>query len=73
MNLTINLDDKDVELFEKYANEKGITVSELVCQTVLRRIEDDCDLRLYQEAMAEFSCNPRLYSVGDIERKFMLD
>ena len=29
MNLTINLDDKDVELFEKYANENGITVSEL--------------------------------------------
>lgn len=73
MNLTINLNDKDVELFEKYASEKGITVSELVRQTVLGRIEDDYDLRLYQEAMAELSCNPRLYSFGDIEREFMLD
>ncbi len=73
MNLTINLNDKDVELLEKYANEKGITVSELVRQTVLDHIENDYDLRLYQEAMAELSCNPRLCSVGDIEREFMLD
>ena len=73
MNLTINLNDKDVEILEKYANEKGITVSEFVYQTVLSRIEDDYALRLYEESMSEFSCNPKLFSVGDIEKELMLD
>ena len=59
-------------LFKKYAELNGITVSELLRQSVIERIEDEYDLNAYKEAMAEFKKNPVTYSLDEVEKELGL-
>ncbi len=62
MTISLRLKDTDAMLFKKYAEMNGITLSELVRSSVIERIEDEYDLKAYEEAMAEFQENPVTYS-----------
>ena len=56
-------------LFKKYAEMNGITVSELVRQSVLQRIEDEYDLKAFEKAMADYLKNPVTYSLDEVEKE----
>ena len=69
MTISLRLNDEDTVLFKKYAELNGITVSELLRQSVIDRIEDEYDLNAYKEAMAEFKKNPVTYSLDEVEKE----
>lgn len=66
--ISLRLDDADSVLIRKYAELNGISVSDLIRQTVLDRIQDEYDLKAYQEAMEEYRNNPVSYSHADVVR-----
>lgn len=68
MIISLRLNKKDAKLFKEYAKSNGMTLSELVKSTVLERIEDEYDLKAYNEAMSEFEKNPVTYSLDDVEK-----
>ena len=72
MTISLRLNDEDTVLFKKYAELNGITVSELLRQSVIERIEDEYDLNAYEEAMAEFKKNPVTYSLDEVEKELGL-
>ncbi|EFU77563.1 type II toxin-antitoxin system RelB family antitoxin [Lachnoanaerobaculum saburreum] len=72
MTISLRLNDEDTVLFKKYAELNGITVSELLRQSVIHRIEDEYDLNAYKEAMAEFKKNPVTYSLDEVEKELGL-
>ena len=72
MTISLRLNDEDTVLFKKYAELNGITVSELLRQSVIHRIEDEYDLNAYKEAMAEFKKNPLTYSLDEVEKELGL-
>ncbi|EIC97102.1 ribbon-helix-helix protein, CopG family [Lachnoanaerobaculum saburreum F0468] len=72
MTISLRLNDEDTVLFKKYAELNGITVSELLRQSVIERIEDEYDLNAYKEAMAEFKKNPVTYSLDEVEKELGL-
>lgn len=72
MTISIRLNDEDTELIKSYAALNGITVSELVREAVLERIEDEYDLKAYEAAMAEYKKNPTTYTLSEIERELDL-
>lgn len=72
MTISLRLNDEDTVLFKKYAELNGITVSELLRQSVIERIEDEYDLNVYKEAMAEFKKNPVTYSLDEVEKELGL-
>ncbi len=72
MAISIRLSDADTMLFKKYAELHGITVSELVSRSVIERIEDEYDLKIYEEVMAEFKANPVTYSLDEVEKELGL-
>lgn len=72
MTISLRLNDEDTVLFKKYAELNGITVSELLRQSVIHRIEDEYDLNAYKEAMAEFKKNPVIYSLDEVEKELGL-
>ena len=72
MTISLRLNDEDTVLFKKYAELNGITVSELLRQSVIERIEDEYDLNAYKEAMAEFKKNPVTYSIDEVEKELVL-
>ena len=73
MTISLRLNDEDTVLFKNYAELNGITVSELLRQSVIERIEDEYDLNAYKEAMAEFKKNPVTYSLDEVEKELGLE
>ncbi|NLV52086.1 MAG: hypothetical protein GXY64_02315 [Bacteroidales bacterium] len=55
MSISVRLNKAETEIIKKYAEFKGMTVSDLVRQSVLERIEDEHDLATYHKAMAASS------------------
>ncbi|MCY1691420.1 DUF6290 family protein [Exiguobacterium sp. SL14] len=51
--ISVRLDDQDTRLIKEYAKAKNITISTLVRDAVLDRIEDEIDLQLYHDSMGK--------------------
>ena len=66
MTISLRLNEQDAALFKKYAEIKNITVSELVRQAVMERIEDELDLQAFEKALAEHKENPITYSHDEV-------
>lgn len=72
MMISLRLSDEDGALFKQYAEMKGVTLSELIRQSVLERLEDEYDLKIYEEAMAAYRKNPVTYSLNEVEKELGL-
>ena len=70
MTISLRLSEEDTMLIKKYAELNKISVSDLIRQTVMERIEDEYDLKAYDEAIAEYRKNPVSYSHEDVMRMF---
>ena len=66
MAISLRLNTADSELVKAYAEMNGISVSELLRRSVMERIEDEFDLKTYEEAMAEYRKNPVTYSLEEV-------
>ena len=72
MTISLRLNDADTMLIKKYAEMNGMSVSDLVRQSVLERIEDEFDLKAYETALAEYRANPVTYTMDDMEKELGL-
>ena len=70
MTVSVRLNEQDDAIIRQYASFNNIPVSELFRQSVLRRIEDEYELKAYEEAKAEFDRNPKTYSMDEIKAEF---
>ncbi|MBQ8526307.1 MAG: ribbon-helix-helix protein, CopG family [Clostridia bacterium] len=72
MTISLRLSDEDTLLIKKYAELNRLSVSELIRQTVMERIETEYDLEMFDKAMTEYKNNPVTYSLDDVERELGL-
>ncbi len=72
MTISLRLNEDDTMLIKKYAEMNQISVSELIRQSVMEKIEDEYDLDLFAKAMAEHKKNPVSYSLSEVERELGL-
>lgn len=72
MTISLRLSDEDSLLIKKYAELNRLSVSDLIRQTVMERIETEYDLEMFDKAMAEYKKNPVTYSLTDVERELGL-
>lgn len=72
MTISVRLNDADTELIKSYAALNNISVSELVRQAVMEKIEDEIDLKLFDEAMEDFKKNPKTYTLDEAEKELGL-
>ena len=70
MTVSLRLPDEDAMLIKKYAELNKMSVSDMIRQTVMERIEDEYDLKAYEEALAEYKKNPVSYSHEEVMRMF---
>lgn len=68
MMISLRLNDEDSMLFKKYAEMHGMTLSELMRQATMERIEDEYDLKAYENAIAEYKKDPVTYSHEEVAR-----
>ena len=72
MTISLRLSDDDAEIIKKYAELNNISVSELLRQSVMERIEAEYDLKAYERAMAEYRKDPTTYTLDEIEKELEL-
>jgi len=72
MTISLRLSDDDTMLIKRYAEINKISVSDLIRQSVMERIETEYDLECFDKAMAEYKKNPITYSLDDMERELGL-
>lgn len=72
MTISLRLNNEDAALIRKYADMKGISVSELVRRSVLDQIEDEFDLKLYQRGMKAYRDDPITYTLDEVESELSL-
>ena len=53
MTISVRLSDKDTELIKAYADMNNISLSDLIRNAVLEKIEDEYDLECYKKAIEE--------------------
>ena len=72
MTISLRLNDEDTLLIKKYAELNKLSVSDLIRQTVLERIETEYDLEIFNKALEEYRNNPVSYSLDEVEKELGL-
>ena len=69
MTISIRLNPAEDKLIRGYADLHGLSVSELMRQAVLEKIEEDLDLALFEEALEDFKQNPKTYTLDEVDKE----
>ena len=72
MTVSLRLNESESMLIKKYAEINNISMSELIRQSVLERIEDEYDLELFKLAAAEYKKDPTTYTLDEVEKELGL-
>lgn len=72
MTISLRLSEEDTLLIKKYAEINSLSVSELIRQSVMEKIENEYDLEMFGKALAEYKENPVTYSLDEVERELGL-
>ena len=73
MAISLRLNAEESALIKAYASLKHLSVSELIRQTVIEKIEDEYDLKTYEKSMAEYKANPVTYTHEEVKRMLEMD
>lgn len=72
MAFSIRLTDQEKSLAESYARLHSMSVGEAFKQALFEKIEDEYDLKVYEEAYAEYLKDPVTYSFDEVMRELEL-
>ena len=72
MTISVRLNEKDTELVKTYAKLNNISVSDLVRNALLEKIEDEYDLECYKKAIEEYKKNPKAYTLEEVKERLGL-
>lgn len=67
--ISLRLSDEEEKLFREYANLQNITLSSLIRDSVIEKIEDQYDLDLFNKAYAE---SKTYHFLDDVKRELDL-
>ena len=69
MIVSIRLNEKDKILIKKYAELNNISLSDLIRNAVIEKIEDEYDLNAYEKSMKKYKKNPKTYTLEEIKKE----
>lgn len=72
MTISVRLNEKDTELIKAYAKINNISLSDLIRNAVLEKIEDEYDLECYNKAIEEYKKNPKTYTMEEVKKELGL-
>lgn len=71
--ISLRMNDEEEKLIKTYAKLNNLSVSELVRNSVLEKIEDDIDLEIYHQAMKEHILKPNDITFDEMMKELGLD
>jgi len=67
--ISLRLNDRDDELVRKYAAIHNVSVSELIRNAIIEKIENEIDVELFDKAVAETKA---VYTLDETKKKLGL-
>lgn len=68
VTISVELNDKDYRFIKRYADINNISITELFKQTVIEKIEDETDHKIYKESMSEHNNKPITFSHKEVKK-----
>lgn len=72
MTISVRLNEKDAELIKAYAKMNNVSLSDLIRNAILEKIESEYDLECYEKAIKEFEKNPKTYTLDEVKKELDL-
>ncbi|MBR0420002.1 MAG: ribbon-helix-helix protein, CopG family [Erysipelotrichaceae bacterium] len=72
MTISLRLSEEDTKLIKDYAKVNNMSVSDLIRQAVIEKIEDEIDLAAYNKAVEAYKKNPKTYTLDEVEKELSL-
>ncbi len=72
MTVSVRLNEKDELLIKKYAELNNISLSDLIRNAVIEKIENEYDLKAYEKAVEEYKKNPKTYTLEEVKKELDL-
>lgn len=72
MTISARLNDKETELIKAYAKINNISLSDLIRNAVLEKIENEYDLECYKKAVEVYKKNPKTYTLDEVKKELDL-
>ena len=69
MTISIRLNKQDEILIKKYAKLNNISLSDLIRNAVIEKIEDEYDLNAYEKSMEKYRNKPKTYTLEEIKKE----
>ncbi|MBC1990409.1 CopG family transcriptional regulator [Listeria seeligeri] len=60
--ITVRVEEKEKKMIQQFAEINQVSVSTLIRQVLLEKMDDEVDLRLYAEAIQDQKEHPETYS-----------
>lgn len=72
MAFSIRLTEQEKKIADSYARMHSLSLGEAFKQALFEKIEDEYDLKVYEEAYAEYQENPKTYSLDEMKKELGL-
>ena len=72
MTISVRLNEKDAELVKAYAKMNNVSLSDLIRNAILEKIENEYDLKCYEKAIKEYEKDPKIYTLDEIKKELDL-
>ncbi len=69
MTISVRLNNEETKLIKAYAELNNISLSDLIRNAVLEKIEEEFDLETYKKAIKEYEKNPKTYTLDEIKKE----
>ena len=69
MTVSVRLNKQDEILIKKYAELNNISLSDLIRNSVIEKIEDEYDLKAYERSIEEYKKNSKTYNIEEIKKE----
>lgn len=72
MTISVRLSEEDTNIIKTYAAMNNISLSDLVRNAVMEKIENEYDLECYEKAIKKYKANPKTYSMEEVKKELGL-
>ena len=73
MTVSVRLNKDDEKLIKAYADINNISLSDLIRNAVIEKIENEYDLKCYYVALEEYKKNSKTYTMKEIKKELGLE
>ncbi len=72
MTISVRLSEEDTNLIKAYASMNNISLSDLIRNAVMEKIENEYDIECYKKAMKKYKEDPTTYTLDEVKKELGL-